>query len=45
MLDPQWKDPVSGQVFAPHDPGNLLGGYWMALDPEGLGEDGIGFHG
>jgi hypothetical protein len=45
VLDPQWKDPISGRVFAPDDPGNLLGGYWMALDAEGLGEDGIGFHG
>jgi hypothetical protein len=45
VLDPEWKDPVSGQVFAPDDPGNLLGGYWMALDAEGLGESGIGFHG
>jgi lipoprotein-anchoring transpeptidase ErfK/SrfK len=46
VLDPEWTDPVSGQVFAPHDPGNLLGGYWMALAPEGLGgRKGIGLHG
>ena len=46
VLDPEWTDPVSGRVFAPHDPGNLLGGYWMALDAAGLGgRKGIGLHG
>ncbi len=45
VLDPEWKDPVSGRVFAPGEAGNVLGGYWMALDPDGIGEDGIGFHG
>ena len=46
VLNPEWTDPVSGQVFAPDDPGNLLGGYWMALDAEGLGgRKGIGLHG
>lgn len=46
VLDPEWTDPVSGVVYAPHDPGNLLGGYWIALDPAGLGgRKGIGFHG
>jgi lipoprotein-anchoring transpeptidase ErfK/SrfK len=45
-LDPEWTDPVTGRVFAPRDPGNLLGGYWMALAAEGLGgRTGIGLHG
>ena len=46
VRNPEWTDPVSGRVFAPNDPGNLLGGYWMALAPEGLGgRRGIGLHG
>jgi len=45
VLDPQWTHPVTKQVFAPGDPGNLLGGYWVALDPEGIGKEGIGLHG
>ena len=45
VLDPEWTDPVTKTVYAPKDPGNLLGGYWMRLDAEGLGRSGIGFHG
>jgi hypothetical protein len=45
VLDPQWTDPVTKTVYAPDDPGNLLGGYWMRLDEKGLGKPGIGFHG
>ena len=45
VLDPQWTHPVTKQVFAPDDPGNLLGGYWVALDSEGIGKQGIGLHG
>jgi lipoprotein-anchoring transpeptidase ErfK/SrfK len=45
VRDPEWTDPVSGRVFAPKDPGNVLGGYWIALAPEGIGKQGIGFHG
>jgi lipoprotein-anchoring transpeptidase ErfK/SrfK len=45
VLDPEWTHPVTHQVFAPRDPGNVLGGYWIALDPEGIGRSGIGFHG
>lgn len=44
-LDPEWRDPVSGVVHAPGAPGNVLGGYWMRLDPEGIGKSGIGLHG
>jgi lipoprotein-anchoring transpeptidase ErfK/SrfK len=43
--DPEWRDPVSGVVHAPGTPGNVLGGYWMRLDPEGIGTSGIGLHG
>jgi lipoprotein-anchoring transpeptidase ErfK/SrfK len=45
VLDPQWTHPETKQVFAPRDPGNVLGGYWIALDPAGIGRDGIGLHG
>lgn len=46
VLDPQWTDPTTKQVFAPKDPGNVLGGYWIALAAEGLGgRSGIGLHG
>ena len=44
-LDPEWTHPVTKVVYAPGDPGNLLGGYWMALAEEGLGKRGIGLHG
>lgn len=43
--DPEWRDPVSGVVHPPGAPGNVLGGYWMRLDPEGIGKTGIGLHG
>lgn len=45
VLDPEWRDPVTKVLYPPGDPGNLLGGYWMRLGAEGLGEGGIGFHG
>lgn len=45
VLDPEWTSPVTRQVFAPGDPGNVLGGYWIALDSEGIGKSGIGMHG
>ena len=45
VLDPQWTHPVTRVVYAPDDPDNVLGGYWIALDSEGLGQSGIGFHG
>lgn len=45
VLDPTWTDPDTKKVFPPGDPGNVLGGYWMALDPVGIDRAGIGFHG
>lgn len=44
-LDPEWRDPVTGVVHPPGAPGNVLGGYWMRLDPSGIGKSGIGLHG
>ncbi len=46
VYNPQWTDPVSGKVFEPGDPGNILGGVWIALDSDGIqGKTGIGLHG
>ena len=43
--NPEWTDPVTKTVYAPGDPRNILGGYWIALDAAGIGRKGIGFHG
>lgn len=46
VADPEWTDPVSHRVFAPHDPGNYLGGYWLGCAPGPDGAfRGIGIHG
>jgi lipoprotein-anchoring transpeptidase ErfK/SrfK len=46
VRNPEWTDPDTRQVFPHGDPGNVLGGFWIALDPPGLGgRTGIGFHG
>ncbi|MFN0244096.1 MAG: L,D-transpeptidase [Planctomycetota bacterium] len=45
VRNPEWTDPDTRQVFAPNDPRNILGGYWIALDSEGIGKSGIGLHG
>jgi len=46
VLDPEWTDPDTRRVIPAGDPRNVLGGYWIALDPEGLGgRRGIGIHG
>ncbi len=45
VLDPEWTHPETREVIAPHDSRNILGGYWIALDPDGIGRAGIGFHG
>jgi len=45
VLKPSWTNPVTKQTFADGDPGNVLGGYWIALDSEGIGKTGIGMHG
>ncbi len=45
VFDPPWTNPHDGKVYPPGDPGNILGGVWCALDPDGINANGIGFHG
>lgn len=46
VRNPEWRDPDTKKVFKPTEPGNVLGGYWIAFKP---GDDrrfkGIGIHG
>lgn len=46
VRNPEWRDPDTKKVFKPTEPGNVLGGYWIAFKP---GDDrrfkGIGMHG
>jgi len=44
--DMEWTHPDTGEVIPPGDPRNILGGYWMAVEPGADGTfKGIGFHG
>jgi lipoprotein-anchoring transpeptidase ErfK/SrfK len=45
VLKPEWTNPVTKQTYADGDPNNVLGGYWIALDSDGIGKSGIGLHG
>lgn len=45
VLRPTWTEPNTNITYAPEDPGNVLGGYWIALDSVGINRTGIGFHG
>lgn len=45
VRDPEWTEPVTRKVYTPKDPGNVLGGFWIALDESGIGQSGIGLHG
>lgn len=45
VLHPDWTHPVTHKVYKDGDPDNVLGGYWVALDPAGIGKNGIGLHG
>jgi lipoprotein-anchoring transpeptidase ErfK/SrfK len=45
VLKPTWTEPTTNVTYAPDDPANVLGGYWIALDSAGIGRTGIGFHG
>jgi|694.fasta_scaffold00965_9 hypothetical protein len=45
VLNPVWTHPETKKVIPPDDPENILGGYWIALSSEGIGKEGIGFHG
>jgi lipoprotein-anchoring transpeptidase ErfK/SrfK len=43
---PEWRDPDSGRIYPPRDPGNVLGGYWLGFDPlPSRAFRGIGIHG
>ena len=33
VLDPEWTHPDTGEVYGPHHPDNVLGGYWLGLKP------------
>jgi L,D-transpeptidase catalytic domain len=45
VLNPQWTDPKTHEVYQPEDPRNILGKVWMKFSPDGLGQDGLGIHG
>lgn len=46
VFNPPWTSPLDGKVYPPGDPGNILGGVWIALAPDGIqGKNGIGLHG
>lgn len=40
-----WTHPISKTIIQWNDPDNLLGRYWIRLDPTQLKKDGIGIHG
>jgi LysM repeat protein len=45
---PLYKDPDTGEVYAPDDPGNPTGGYWLRLkgvEGKAVGKTGFGIHG
>jgi lipoprotein-anchoring transpeptidase ErfK/SrfK len=45
VRDPPWTIPGTRETVPHGDPRNVLGGYWIELDPSGIATDGIGFHG
>jgi lipoprotein-anchoring transpeptidase ErfK/SrfK len=45
VRDPEWTHPDTKKVHKHGDPDNVLGGFWIALDPIALGRTGIGLHG
>ena len=46
VRNPEWRDPDTKKVFKPTEPGNVLGGYWIAVKPGDDGHfKGIGLHG
>lgn len=46
VRNPEWRDPDTGKIYKPSDPGNVLGGYWIGFEP-GANDHfkGIGIHG
>ena len=46
VRNPEWRNPDTGKVLKPHDPENILGGYWIGFEPRADGQfKGIGIHG
>jgi lipoprotein-anchoring transpeptidase ErfK/SrfK len=46
VRNPEWRDPDSGKIFKPNDPGNILGGYWIGFEHGPTAHfKGIGVHG
>lgn len=45
VLNPDWTDPKTKEVYRADDPRNILGKVWMKFSPDGLGQDGLGIHG
>ena len=45
VRNPAWTNPLTREVHPHGDPRNLLGGYWIRLDSQGIGQSGIGLHG
>lgn len=45
VLNPDWTDPKTKEVFRADDPRNILGKVWMKFSADGLGQDGLGIHG
>ncbi len=45
VLNPDWTDPKTHEVYKADDPRNILGKVWMKFSAEGLGQDGLGIHG
>jgi len=48
IRNPRYYPPHGGEIIAPEDPKNPLGGYWIAiegLDGQALGKESYGIHG
>ncbi len=45
VLNPDWTDPKTHEVYKADDPRNILGKVWMKFSADGLGQDGLGIHG
>ena len=45
VLNPDWTDPKTHEVYKADDPRNILGKVWMKFSSDGLGQDGLGIHG
>ncbi|NJO55820.1 MAG: L,D-transpeptidase family protein [Rhodospirillales bacterium] len=47
-VNPDWRNPNTGEYFAANDPKNPIGEYWLALEGlegDALGKQGFGIHG